>query len=96
MHTRNESASSPPAKRHGALRECLIAVANTLVVAAGMYSAYSLAVSHYESKGGETPTRVALYRADAIAVDANACLHSVRGTPVRAIDRLPLSSTRSD
>jgi len=93
MNIRNENASSPPAKRHGTLRECLIAVANAVVVAAGMYSAYSLAVSHDESTSCETPTQVALYRADTMAVDANTCLHSVPGTPVQAIDHIALSST---
>ncbi|SCK32611.1 hypothetical protein VAR608DRAFT_2857 [Variovorax sp. HW608] len=96
MNTRNESASSQTAKRHATLREWLIAVANALVVAAGICSAYSLAVSRYESMGSEMPTRVALYKADAAAGDARACLQSLAGTPAQPVNRVALSPIRSD
>jgi hypothetical protein len=58
MNTRNESASSHPAKRRVTLRECLMAVGHAVVVAAGIYSAFSLAADHRASAGIEAQHKI--------------------------------------
>ncbi|MBB3178264.1 hypothetical protein [Variovorax sp. Sphag1AA] len=68
MNTRNESAKSHPAMRRVTLRNCLLAVVNALVVAAGIYSACSLAVSHHAwASTTEAQHEIVLYKADRTA-----------------------------
>ncbi|MBO9647592.1 MAG: hypothetical protein J7605_03715 [Variovorax sp.] len=64
MNTLNESAKSHPAMRHVTLRSCLVAVVNALVVAAGIYSACSLATSHHAWASTEAQHEVVVYKAD--------------------------------
>jgi hypothetical protein len=58
MTTQNESTASPAATSRRRIRDWLVVAANVVVVAAGIYSAYSLAASRHESMRGTPTTHV--------------------------------------